>query len=91
MISRYSFALSLADDSCSANASRWPGDLFPRMPISDASQFLICTECGQVQELEDDSVSYTLDRAVAKSGFEIDSQVVEISGRCADCKLGKRG
>jgi len=54
-----------------------------------ASQFLICKECGVVQELEDRNVFSTLGRAVAESGFEADSQVIEISGRCADCKQDK--
>lgn len=53
-----------------------------------ASQFLICKECGVVQELEDRNVSNTLGRAVEESGFEVDTQVIEITGRCAECQQG---
>ncbi|OQX31833.1 MAG: transcriptional repressor [Candidatus Sedimenticola endophacoides] len=51
------------------------------------SQFLICSACGRVQELEDHRVRHSIDRAIAGIGFEVESQVVEISGRCAGCRL----
>ncbi len=50
-----------------------------------ASQFLICRECGLVEELESKSVDRTLDKALKDSGFEADAQVIEVTGRCARC------
>ena len=50
-----------------------------------ASQFLICRECGEVRELESRSVGRTLDSALRACGFEADSQVIEVTGRCLRC------
>jgi len=50
-----------------------------------AGQFLICSDCGRVQELEDAAVESTLDRAVGASGFQAESRVIEVTGRCARC------
>lgn len=50
-----------------------------------ASQFLICRDCGVVSELEDPALGQRLDRTLASRGFQADSQVVEITGRCASC------
>ena len=48
-------------------------------------QFLICRQCGLVQELEDKSVQHILESVVRDSGFEAESQVVEVTGRCSGC------
>ena len=48
-------------------------------------QFLICTECGQVAELEDRSVSKALDRAALAEGFRPSSTIIEVAGLCAAC------
>jgi Fur family zinc uptake transcriptional regulator len=50
-----------------------------------ASQFLICRDCGEVEELESKSLGQTLDQALERSGFEADSRVIEVTGRCARC------
>lgn len=50
-----------------------------------ASQFLICRDCGQVEELESESVDRTLGSALEQCGFQAESQVIEVTGRCADC------
>ncbi len=51
-----------------------------------ASQFLICTDCGAVKELEDPSIIHSIGRAATDSGFEAEMGVVEIKGRCAGCR-----
>jgi len=51
-----------------------------------ASQFLICTACGEVTELEDDGVMRSLGKAAAASGFAPDQPIVELTGTCADCR-----
>jgi Fur family zinc uptake transcriptional regulator len=50
-----------------------------------ASQFLICTDCGGVRELEDESIQGSLRRAAAQSGFAAQRRVVEVIGTCARC------
>ena len=59
------------------------GCIHPDHPHS--SQFLICRECGQVEELESKSVDRTLDKTLKDYGFEADAQVIEVTGRCARC------
>jgi Fur family zinc uptake transcriptional regulator len=50
-----------------------------------AGQFLICAECGEVNELEDPSVIESLQTAARDSGFETRRPVVELLGTCAGC------
>lgn len=50
-----------------------------------AGQFLICTACGDVTELEDPGVTRSLGKAAAASGFVADAPIVELTGRCSDC------
>lgn len=54
-----------------------------------ASQFLICTRCGDVTELEDDRVNRSLGKAAAASGFQPDQPIVELTGTCAECREDK--
>jgi Fur family zinc uptake transcriptional regulator len=49
------------------------------------SQFLICTDCGSVNELEDHSVAESLHSAEQNQGFKIKRPVVELLGTCSDC------
>lgn len=49
-----------------------------------ASQFLICSRCHRVAELESDALPLAED--AEKLGFEAQQAVVEIKGLCADCK-----
>lgn len=55
---------------------------------SHSGQFLICRECGDVAELDDDEVRQMLRRKAAGAGFEVRSQTVELVGFCANCKAG---
>ncbi|TVQ84990.1 MAG: transcriptional repressor [Chromatiaceae bacterium] len=50
-----------------------------------ASQFLICSDCGEVTELEDASIAGSLHAAAAGSGFRPRRPIVEIFGTCATC------
>jgi Fur family zinc uptake transcriptional regulator len=50
-----------------------------------ASQFLICTDCGGVRELDDASIQCSLHEAAVQSGFAPRRRVVEVIGTCADC------
>ncbi len=50
-----------------------------------AAQFLICTRCGQVTELEDSRVNRALVEAARKSGFRLLGSTVEAEGICSAC------
>lgn len=50
-----------------------------------ASQFLICAECGDVAEVEDQSVARSIKAAGKAVGFRTKRPVVELLGTCADC------
>lgn len=50
-----------------------------------AAQFLICTSCGAVAEIEDASVTRALAHAAAAQGFRPAQATVELNGTCAAC------
>ena len=50
-----------------------------------AGHFLICRDCGNAAELDNPDVKRALSKAVAARGFTIDSEVIELSGRCPHC------
>ena len=52
-----------------------------------AVQFLICTQCGQVAELEDCSVSDAIDAAARAVGFRPTGTIIEVEGDCASCRV----
>jgi len=49
------------------------------------SQFLICTDCGKVEELEIQALAASLKQAVDQHGFKIHHPVIELTGRCRSC------
>ena len=51
-----------------------------------SGQFMICSECGRVAELDDPEVAAVLDRRAARLGFTIARQTVEIEGVCQQCQ-----
>ena len=55
-----------------------------------AAQFLICTGCGRVAELDDPAIASALTESACSRGFTIERQTVEIEGRCADCRAAPR-
>jgi len=50
-----------------------------------SSQFLICSNCGEVDEMENDAISRCLKSATRSAGFKPTRPVVEILGTCAQC------
>ena len=52
-----------------------------------AAQFLICTQCGQVTELEDRRVERALIEAARRTGFRAVKSTVEAEGTCGTCVL----
>ncbi len=55
------------------------------------AQFLICTRCGQVTELEDARIDKVLIDAANESGFRLISSTVEAEGLCAACAVDAGG
>lgn len=49
-------------------------------------QFLICQICGRVAEIEEDAISRSFVECAARAGFDNVSAVIEIEGRCRDCR-----
>lgn len=50
-----------------------------------SSQFLICRDCGTVQELSDRRIGAAVSAGARDAGFEIGRSTVEVEGRCLDC------
>ena len=51
------------------------------------SQFLICADCGDVTELEDEAIAGSLRSVAAETGFEPSRPIVEVIGTCSNCTL----
>jgi Fur family zinc uptake transcriptional regulator len=57
----------------------------PQPGAGHASQFLICTGCGEVTELGDANIATAARRRAATAGFAVDRLTIELAGRCPDC------
>lgn len=51
-------------------------------------QFLICRDCGHVDELTHPTVEALLRAEATARRFEVLSQMIEVLGRCPDCQRG---
>jgi Fur family zinc uptake transcriptional regulator len=51
-----------------------------------AGYFLICRECGRVAEYDEDVISSVLRDGAQHAGFDAISPMIEIEGRCLDCR-----
>lgn len=49
------------------------------------SQYLLCSSCGHVDEVESKSLETLLLKIADQHGFQPQNAVVEIKGRCASC------
>ncbi|MCC7121167.1 MAG: transcriptional repressor [Gammaproteobacteria bacterium] len=49
-------------------------------------QFLICTACGTVAELDEPALSKTIAASAERLGFEVRRETIEIAGLCAGCR-----
>jgi Fur family zinc uptake transcriptional regulator len=50
-----------------------------------SGQFLICSDCGGVSEIENEAIEKSLQSAEQATGFRTDRPVVELLGTCAEC------
>ena len=54
-----------------------------------ASQFLICADCGEVEEVEDPAIEISPEAAGKAAEFRTECPVVELLGTCAHCREKK--
>ena len=50
-----------------------------------AGQFLICTRCDSIGELDDAEIAEAVIRRAATLGFTVERQTIEVRGICAQC------
>jgi len=55
-----------------------------------AGQFLICTDCGQVDEVCTGPLDDGIARMAEQTGFHTQRPIVELLGRCAHCEHRRR-
>lgn len=55
-----------------------------------SSQFLICSNCGEVSEMESEAIVQSLHAAEKATGFKTKHPVVELLGTCLECQTAKR-
>jgi Fur family transcriptional regulator, zinc uptake regulator len=48
--------------------------------------FLVCDKCGRTMHIDDDGLTKALRRASEGHGFAPDRPVIEVRGRCLDCR-----
>ena len=49
-------------------------------------QFLICDNCGEVQEIQSIGLKETLDKQAESRGFSVIKQTIEAHGTCSTCQ-----
>jgi Fur family zinc uptake transcriptional regulator len=50
-----------------------------------SAQFLICTQCGAVAEMDDASLTAKISANARRLGFVVSEEKIEVAGRCRDC------
>ena len=55
------------------------------------SQFLLCSSCGHVDEVESEGLETLLSEIANEHGFRPDNAVVEVKGLCGVCAGGEQG
>jgi Fur family zinc uptake transcriptional regulator len=48
--------------------------------------FLVCDQCGRTMHIDDDRLTQSLRKASEAHGFMPDRPVIEVRGRCLDCR-----
>ncbi len=51
-----------------------------------SAQFLICTGCGAVAEMDDGELTARIDANARRLGFDVADEKIEVSGRCRTCR-----
>lgn len=53
--------------------------------IPHMGQFLICSDCNAVAELDDADINALVKHKAQRLGFNVERQTIEVSGLCPDC------
>lgn len=61
----------------------------PTSPHS--AQFLICTQCARVAELDDPGIDASVREGAMRLGFSVTAQTIEVEGLCPDCQKKASG
>jgi len=69
-----------------ASLNAYIGCPFPGNNHND--YFLICRICGSTAECSTESLKTIITQIAERTGFKVESQVVEISGLCPECQQG---
>ena len=56
-----------------------------RPEVLHSGQFLICTGCASIGELDDPEIARAVSCRAAALGFVVERQTIEVHGLCADC------
>jgi Fur family zinc uptake transcriptional regulator len=56
-----------------------------------SGQFLICDDCGEVSEIENQAIARSLHSAERATGFKTRHPVIELVGTCKQCQSEKHG
>jgi len=67
-----------------ASRNAYVGCNHPEAP--HIGQFLICRVCGRVAEIAEEAIFKALANGAKRAGFDGVSPLVEIEGRCRDCR-----
>jgi len=60
-------------------------------PIAQAhGHHLVCSVCGRAEEFSECDLEALMESLQAKTGFEIDMHVLELMGRCPNCRSKSR-
>ncbi|NQZ14796.1 MAG: transcriptional repressor [Alphaproteobacteria bacterium] len=52
----------------------------------NGAQFMVCNDCGNVEEVHLSHLPKDLEKKVKSNGFKVDHWNAEISGQCEDCQ-----
>ncbi len=67
-----------------ASRNAYVGCSHPDSP--HAGQLIICNDCGRVGEILEDTITKAVAAGAERVGFDGVSSVIEIQGRCHDCR-----
>jgi Fur family zinc uptake transcriptional regulator len=62
----------------------------PQPEARHVSQFLICSRCGEVTEIEGGEIVAAAERKAAERGFSLDRLTIELAGLCPHCAATQR-
>ncbi len=57
----------------------------PQPGESHSAQFLICGGCGEVSEMDADSIERAIADQAANAGFALSHKIIELHGTCPQC------